>query len=242
MVLPESDQAAKKVWTTEQRAVGDRCSANDDVAATSGGLEFTIPCEFADGKAVVEGLFVEEGVDGLELVPIFRGRQVDFEDSGIGSDAEVQYARVGRRCVTFEPDRHLEMPAGIFDGGDDVEIIGEHGEEWKEDMEATLPDFDAQGRTDENRRVLRFARDGGQRIGRRFALEELGVVCRRLQLCLVGERRVVHFVNEFVGRDPGPMGESPAISTRRSGRGNQSWLDHARSPLGWRRRMGRTNP
>jgi hypothetical protein len=118
MILPEGKEADEEVGPAEQRAVRDGRATNDDVAAAASGLEIAVAGEFAGGEAMFEGFFVEEGVDGLELVPVFCGGQVDFEDAGVGGGAEVLDAGVGGGSVAFEPDGHPEVAAGVFDGGD----------------------------------------------------------------------------------------------------------------------------
>ena len=48
---------------------------------------------------------------------------VDFDHAGIGRHFQHGDAGIGGRRVAFEHHRHFEISGGVFDGGDQVEIV-----------------------------------------------------------------------------------------------------------------------
>ena len=155
-------------------AVGNGGAAEDDVAAAAGGEMAAVVGELAGDEAVVEGFLGEEGVDLLELIPVAGGGEVDLEDAGVGGEREGAQAGVGRRGVALDPDGLLEVHAGVFDGGDEVEVVGEDGDVGEEDVETAFAGFDAERGADELGGGLGGARERGERVGCGLGVEEIG--------------------------------------------------------------------
>src|ERR1035441_4333313 len=111
------------------------------------------------------GFLGKNSVDLFQLIPVAGGRQVYFEKSGVGGKAEGAQALVGRRWVAFEPDGHLQVLAGVFDCGDEVEVVGEYRGVGEKDVQAVFADLYAEGWADEFGGCFGGAGERGQRIG-----------------------------------------------------------------------------
>ena len=88
MVLPERHHAAQQIRTAQERAVQHGRSADHDMAAAAGSEMAAVIGEFFSGQPITARFLEEHCVDLFEFVPIARGRQVYFQNAGIGSDAE----------------------------------------------------------------------------------------------------------------------------------------------------------
>ena len=71
-------------------------------AATSGDMAAVIG-EFFCRQPISVSLFEQHRMDLFEFVPIARGQQVHFENSGIGSEAKGSQPWIGR--IALEPYR-----------------------------------------------------------------------------------------------------------------------------------------
>ena len=123
MILPEGDHAAQEFRAAEQGTIGCGGAADDDVIAAAGGGVATVLGEFLRGEAVGFGFGGNGFVYLFEFVPISGGWKIDFDDTGVGCNAEGLQTGIGGRRVAFEPDGLFEMSAGVFDSGDEIEIV-----------------------------------------------------------------------------------------------------------------------
>src|SRR5947199_326018 len=70
--------------------------------------------------------------------------QVHFNDAGIGCDFEDVEPRVMRRRVALNQHGKLELRRGVFDGGNELEVLLERRDRWHEDVQFSIARFDAQ--------------------------------------------------------------------------------------------------
>src|SRR5450755_1740529 len=88
MVLPECQHAAEQIRTAQERAVQDGRSSDHNMAATAGSEVAAVVGKFFSGQPITARFLEEQRVDLFEFVPMARGWQVYFQNSGIGNDAE----------------------------------------------------------------------------------------------------------------------------------------------------------
>ena len=58
-----------------------------------------------------------------QLGPVVRRMDVDLDHARVGRDLQHLQARVARRRVAFEHDRHAELGRRGFDRGDQLEVV-----------------------------------------------------------------------------------------------------------------------
>ena len=168
----------------------DSRSADHDMAAAAGGDVAAIVGEFFSGQPIMARFFEEHCVDLFEFVPIARGRQVDFQDAGIGSDAERSQSWIGRRRIALQPHRLVQILARILDGGEQIEIVRKLGHVRQKHMQAAFSSLHAQRWSDQLRCRFRGGRESGQWISHGISLEEIHTPARaRWELDPIFERR-----------------------------------------------------
>ena len=141
MVLPEGDHAAKQIWTAQEGTVSWSNAAKDDVIATAGSGVTAVVFKFFGGEARQAGFFVDGIGDSFQFAPVACRRNVDFNDSGIRSDFQFVQARIIRRRVAFHPNGNIQVGTGVFDGGDQIQIIRQARGRRKENMHASVARF-----------------------------------------------------------------------------------------------------
>ncbi len=89
MILPEADQAAQQIGAAQERAVGGRGAADDDVIAAAGAGVAAVEHEFFGAEAA-SGAPVRRAsvVFSTSSSQDARGLDVDFDDAGVGRDFE----------------------------------------------------------------------------------------------------------------------------------------------------------
>ena len=105
--------------------IGRGGAADDDVIAAAGAGVAAVEHEFFGSEPAEMGFFVERGGVVNQFIPVCGGLGVDFDDAGIGGDPDLVEAVIVRRSVAFDEDGKLEILGGVFDGGEQVEIIFE---------------------------------------------------------------------------------------------------------------------
>jgi hypothetical protein len=134
--------------------------------------------EFFSRQPIIVCFLEEQCVDLFEFVPIARGRQIYFQNSGVGSDAEGSQPRIGRRRVALQPNRHPQILTRILDSGHQVEIVREIGCIRQKHVQTALSILHAKRWTDQLRRSFSCARQSGQRVGHGISLEEIHPAAR----------------------------------------------------------------
>ncbi len=56
-----------------------------------------------------------------------RRVDIDLDHAGIGSDLQLMDARIVRRRVALDHDRHAEMRRRVLDGGEQIEVVFDRG-------------------------------------------------------------------------------------------------------------------
>ena len=72
MVVPVAEQAAQQVGPAQERAVGRRRAAEDDVVAAAGAGVPAVEHELLGAQPRLPGLLVEDGGVLDQLVPVVR--------------------------------------------------------------------------------------------------------------------------------------------------------------------------
>ena len=143
MIQPISDHAAKQIGTAQERAVCRRGSAQYKMIAAAGSRMPAVQHEFLGAQARLARIFIERGGVGNQLLPI-RGRMhVYFNDAGIGSYFDLPETWIVGRRVAFHHYRHFEMRGGIFNGGQQIDIVFGHLQGWHEDVQSSVAGFHA---------------------------------------------------------------------------------------------------
>ena len=70
MILPERHHAAQQIGAAKHGTVQNGGAADHDVAAASRGVVAAAVVELLGGQAIAAGLFVEDGIDLLQFIPI----------------------------------------------------------------------------------------------------------------------------------------------------------------------------
>ena len=118
MMLPVGDQAHQQIRPAQAGRVGRAGGAQRDVVAAAGAGVAPVEHEFLGAEARQARLFVKRLGVRHQLRPACRRMNVDFDDAGVGRDAEFLEARVGRRRIAFEAHREFQVGGGGFDGGE----------------------------------------------------------------------------------------------------------------------------
>ena len=178
MALPIEQQALQYVWTAQERAiVNARATDNDVIAAACAGVA-AVDHEFVGAQATVARVFVERARDVDALAPAGCGLDVDFDDAGIGRDANDCGSWIERRLVAFDTHRRSRVRGAGFDGGKQFKIIFERIGGWHEDVQHALARFD-----DDRRAHVFFMRRAGLNT-RRLGLSECGGECSAGWQCI----------------------------------------------------------
>ena len=138
MVLPVFDHAAQQIGTPQKGTVIRSGSANHQVVAAAGPGVLPIEHELLGAQAALARQFVERGGVFDQCVPAGRGLDVHFDHAWIGSHFKDGDTGIVGRGITFDQHRHGEMSGGIFDGGDQIEIVRQVVDGRHEDIELAL--------------------------------------------------------------------------------------------------------
>ena len=175
MVEPVADQAAQQVGPAQEGRVERRRRAEDEVVAAAGTGVAPVEHELLAAQARLAGRVVEMHGALDELAPARAGLDVHLDDAGVGRDAEVRQARIGRRLVALDDQADAERLGARFDRGDEFEIVVETVARRHEDVEHAVACLrrhggahDPGGRLPGLRRPFGgvFAGGGGARPGR----------------------------------------------------------------------------
>ena len=119
------------------------------MAAAASGDVATVISEFLSRKPVASCLLEEHRVDLHQFAPCARGRKVDFQNPGIGSNTKRSQARVGWRRIPLEPYRHCLILARILDCGEKIEIVCQFGGIGQKYMQTVLASLHAERGADQ---------------------------------------------------------------------------------------------
>ena len=123
MVLPIGDDAPQQIGAPQEGAVGRRDAAEHDVIAAAGADVPAVQHELLCAEADVASLVVDGRGDLHRLLPRGGRMDVDLDDAGIGRDLDDIEARVVRRRVPFQAQRHAHRGRGCLDGGNQGGIV-----------------------------------------------------------------------------------------------------------------------
>ena len=125
MVLPECQHAAQQIRAAQERTVQCGRSANHDMAAAAGSQMAAVIAEFFGRQPITARFREQHCVHLFEFVPIAGGRQVYFQNSGIGSEAERSQPRIRRWSIALQPNWLLQIRARVLDRSHQVQVIRE---------------------------------------------------------------------------------------------------------------------
>ena len=164
MVLPIGDDRRQQVGAAQERAVGRRDAAHDDVIAAAGAGVASVGQILVGAEPRLFRLFVDGGGDGDHFLPVRRRMDVDLDDAGVGRDLDDVDARIVRRRIAFDVHRQLGGGGGFLDGGDERGEIQRVGERRQEHAQVSVARLDGERGA---HRAVDLARTGRRRDGRR---------------------------------------------------------------------------
>ena len=163
---------------------------------------------------------------------------VDFDHAGVRSHFERRDAWIEGRGVALNRDRHPQVGRGVFDGGDQVEIISQEFERRHEDIELALAHLDAQSRARDPRGGFallgNFLVLGRAKLFRRRKVgglsEEVGFAFRPFRKFVAGLEWVrIEGILDVLGLCPGERFKRQAVTQGRIAR-HQEKLWRCRKP------------
>ena len=69
---------------------------------------------------------------------------IDFDDAWVRCHFQLFEPSVRRRQIAFHHDRHFQFGCGVFDGGNEINVIFQSFDRWHEDMQAPASGFDTE--------------------------------------------------------------------------------------------------
>ena len=153
MILPIGDQAFEQVRAAQHRAVLGGRTAQRGVVAAAGTRMPAIDHEFFRSQARQARLLVQRRHVVNQLVPARRRVDIHLDHARVRRDAEQLDARVARRRIALDPDLELELGGGVFDAGDQRQIVLDTLERRHENMQPPVPNLNAQGGMDDLKRL-----------------------------------------------------------------------------------------
>lgn len=123
MIVPASQQTPQQIGPAQNRAICRGGATQDDVVAASRARMTAILHELF-GAQSSKVRFLVQSLRGLrKLVPVVSRLDVDFHDSRIRGDLEVNETVIARWSISFEDDRQLQFSRSGFDGGYQFQIV-----------------------------------------------------------------------------------------------------------------------
>jgi hypothetical protein len=110
--------------------------------------------ELVAGEADLARFVVEDRRVVDEVLPRRSRVDVDLDDAGIGRHLQALEARVARRWIALEAHLRAERGGGVFDRGDQVEVLLEQAARRHEHVQDAVARLDAQRGAREIRRRL----------------------------------------------------------------------------------------
>ncbi|MNZ78927.1 hypothetical protein D3C78_975200 [compost metagenome] len=104
MSLPVQDETLQKVRTAQERAVIGVGTAHDHMVAAAGAGVAAVDHELVGSETRLARFFINGGGDIDTVLPARGGVDVDFDDTGIGRDADDIDTLVMGRRITFDMD------------------------------------------------------------------------------------------------------------------------------------------
>ena len=145
MPLPVEDEAPEQVGAAEEGAVFRRRPADDDMVAAAGPGMTAVDHELVRPEARLARLFVDGGRRLDAVAPACGGMDVDLDDAGIGPHLDDVEARVVRRRIALDADRHADTLGGGLDRRDQLEIVLDPFDRRHEDAELAVARLDGNG-------------------------------------------------------------------------------------------------
>ncbi len=103
--------------------VGRRDAAQRDVVAAAGTAVGAVEVKSLGAQAREPGLLVEGFQLRLLLGETCGGRDVDLDDTRVGSDGHRRQPRVRRRPIALDHHRAVGLGRGGLDAGDEVDEV-----------------------------------------------------------------------------------------------------------------------
>src|SRR5262249_5021437 len=140
----------------QEGAVGRGRSSQRNVIAAAGADVAAVDHELVGAEPAKTRFLVERVREFGRLAPIRGGLNIDLDDAGVGRGLDYVQARVGRRLIAFDMDRHLELGGGRFNDRKELEIVFQPFEGWHEYAKPPVARLDRQRGTDGDTRSRRW--------------------------------------------------------------------------------------
>ena len=146
VALPIEDQARQQIGPAQERRVGGHGAAEHDVIAAAGAGVAPVGHELVGAEPRLARVLVERGRRLHRLAPGRGGMDVDLDHAGIGRHLDAVDARIERRRVALDADRHVSLARDRFDCGEQLEIIVELRRRRHEDAQHAVARLDGERR------------------------------------------------------------------------------------------------
>ena len=138
MVVPVADHAGEQIGPAQERRVGGRRAAEDEVVAAAGAGVTAVEHELLARQPRLARRVVEVRRLLDELAPAGRGVDVDLDHPRVGRHAQDDQARVLGRLVAFQRDRQAHGVRRLLDRSDERKVVLERRRRRHEDVEAAV--------------------------------------------------------------------------------------------------------
>ena len=167
MIEPVSHHTLQEVGTPQKGAVRRRGPTQYQMVSTTGAGMAAVEHEFFRPQTAQPRLFVKGVGDFNRLAPTGRGMNVDLKHAGVRGELDLSQARVVRRRIAFNQNRHLEFGGGVLNGGEQVDVVFGGLHRRNKNPQPALARFHRQRRPHHG---IRFCFRGGWRLLRRRRL------------------------------------------------------------------------
>ena len=201
MVLPEAQQTAQQIRTSQERTVlGLRRAECHMIAAARAGVP-AIEHELLRAQAVLPRLFIKRVHDMREFRPAASRLHIDFDDARVWGDHHFLQTWIAGRLVTLYDQRTRQFLRRRLDSGNQSDIALEVGLWWQEQIKPAIPHFGAKCRM-KDAAVARVA--GVQRFGVFIDQKRVGKILawREWIACVFLFILLGHFPRQTVQRQP----------------------------------------
>jgi len=145
VIIPEADEAAEQVRSSQKGAVGRRGGSQYKVISATGAGVSAVLLKFFSAEPALACIFTDAFCDLSQLLPVVGGVDVDFDDARIRRDFEQFDAVVLRGQVAFDDDGQPQFFSSGFDAGQQIEVIFERADRRHEDVQLSVSGFDTEG-------------------------------------------------------------------------------------------------
>ncbi len=123
MALPVEHEALEQVGAAQERRVGRRRAAHDDMVAAAGAGVAAVGHELVGAEPALARVLVDAGGDRHRLAPALGRMHVDLDHAGVGRHLDQVEARIDRRSVALDMHRRRVLGSRALDRLEQLEII-----------------------------------------------------------------------------------------------------------------------